>query len=135
MPHLRRSTLLLFLSLVVAVSTTTFADEPPPPAKVVSLVIDYGDGVELRFPSVPWKDDMNVGDVMTFASQHARGIKFKSRGSGATALLYRIDDLENEGGSGLNWIFRVNGELGDRSYAITPIAANDRILWKFDEYR
>ena len=78
---------------------------------------------------------MSVADALKFAAEHPRGISYKVRGRGATALLLQIDDLENQGGSGLNWIFRVNGKLGDRSFAVTPLQPGDRVLWKFDEYR
>ena len=61
-------------------------------------------------------------------------ITFRYRGSGSTAFLYRIDDLENEG-RGRNWIFRVNGKLGQRSFALHELRPSDRVLWKFDTYR
>jgi len=36
---------------------------------------------------------------------------------GETAFLTQIDELENEG-RGRNWIYRVNGELAKKSFAI-----------------
>ena len=141
MRHFSLSLCALLLS--VAMSAPIRGDEPeskksieaPRKSSTVALIVDYGDGAQTHFPEIPWKDGMTVNDVLEFAAKHRHGISFKARGKGATALLYRIDDLENEGGSGLNWIFRVNGKLGDRSFAITPLADGDRILWKFDEYR
>ena len=78
---------------------------------------------------------MTVQQALEFAAKHKRGIKFDVRGKGPTALLWRIDDLKNEGMKGLNWIFRINGKLGDRSFAVSSIRAGDTILWKFDEYK
>jgi hypothetical protein len=108
---------------------------PSENSKTVELTIDYADGVQKRFVSIPWKDEMTVIDAMEFAAQHPRGIRFECRGRDATALLLQIDDLRNQGGSGLNWIYRVNGKLGDRSLATFRLQPGDAILWKFDEYR
>lgn len=109
--------------------------QPPRKPNTIALIVDYGDGVETHFSAIPWKEGMTINDALGFAAKHRHGISFKARGKGATALLHRIDDLENQGGGGLNWIFRVNGKLGDRSYAVTPLDDGDRVLWKFDEYR
>ncbi len=110
-------------------------EKSPKPPATVSLVIDFGDGAQKVYPAIPWKQGMKGSDLLEFARQHRHGIQIKSRGSGARTLLLKIDDLANEGSGGKNWIFRVNGELGDRSYAVTDVAAKDRILWKFDTYR
>jgi hypothetical protein len=99
-------------------------------AKPVSLTVDYGDGVQKRFTAIPWKPGMTVLDVLETARKHPRGIRFKYRGSGSRAFLFQIDDIENEG-KGDNWIFRVNGTLGDRSFAIFKLNAGDAVLWEF----
>lgn len=99
------------------------------------LTIDYGDGVQKRFTKIPWKGGMTILDAMQAAERHKRGIKYVVHGTGPTTLLTRIDDLKNEGGSGLNWIFRVNKKLGDSSFAVVKLKPGDDILWKFDEYR
>ena len=105
------------------------------PAKAtVWTVIDYDDGVEKHFRQLPWKPGMTVLDVLQAAKQHPRGIQFVYRGDGDTAFLTQIDDLKNEG-RGRNWIFSVNGELGQRSFAVTEVKASDRVLWKFTQYK
>jgi hypothetical protein len=106
--------------------------ESSPP--VVRMVIDYDDGVEKHFARIPWHEGMTVMDALDYARKHARGIQFRHRGAGATAFLTRIDDLENEG-RGRNWIFHVNGEPGDRSFAISVLKPSDTVLWKFGAYR
>ena len=78
---------------------------------------------------------MTVLQAMEYAQQHPRGIRFEYRGQGSIALLLQIDDLKNGGNQGLNWIFRVNGKMGDKSFAISEIQPDDAILWKFDEYQ
>ncbi len=128
----------LMLLLLTAVSAACLPAEAAgaqePSRKYVSLVIDYGDGVEKHFTQLTWREQLTVLDAMTAAAQHRRGIKFQHRGAGATAFLISIDDLKNEG-TKRNWIFRVNGKLADRSFGITTLKPGDTILWKFGEYR
>ena len=104
------------------------------PATVV-LTIDFGDGMQKRYPKVPWKRGMTVLHALEWASRHPRGIKFDGRGRGATKLVSRIDDLKNGSVADKNWIFRVNGKLGDRSCGVLTVKAKDSILWKFEPYQ
>ena len=101
----------------------------------VILTVDYGDGAQKRFPSIPWKKSMTVLEAMRWADKHPRGIDFAERGRGETTLVTQIDDLKNQGGSQKNWIYRVNGKMGDRSCAVFPIEPGDTILWKFQRYQ
>jgi hypothetical protein len=112
-------------------STSTAA-----PGQTVRLVIDYGDGVEKRFNSLPWHEGITVLDVMQAARQQPHGITISVRGSGETALLTKLDDVANEeGGVGArNWIFYVNDRMADRSLGATPVKSSDTILWKFERY-
>jgi hypothetical protein len=109
-------------------------DEPPNPPRV-TLTVDYGDGVQKVFTSLPWSPSMTVGTALESARRHPRGIRFQQRGRGSTAFLTQIDDLKNEGGSGRNWIYRINGDSGDRSFAVRELRAGDRVLWKFESFR
>jgi hypothetical protein len=102
-------------------------------ADTVKLVVDYGDGVEKHFTQLAYKKDMTVLDAVRTAEKHAHGIKAEVRSSGSTAFLTQIDDVKNEG-SGKNWVFRVNGKLGDRSIGIHQLQAGDAVLWRFQEY-
>ena len=100
----------------------------------VALVIDYDDGVEKHFRELPWKAGMTVLDVIQAAQRHPRGSQFVYRSEGETAFLTQIDDVKNEG-SGRNWIFSINGQLGKRSFAVTEVKSGDRVLWKFTQYK
>ena len=101
----------------------------------VVMAVDYGDGVEKRFTGLPWTKGMTILDALKAAQKHQRGIKYHFRGSKSTALLLRIDDLKNEGGRGKNWIYRVNGKLGNRSFATRTLEPDDTVLWKFGSYQ
>ena len=103
-------------------------------AKTVTVVVDYSDGVQKHFTAITWRENMTVLDAMQAAKRHPRGIKFKFKGKRATALLTKIDDIENEG-QGRNWLYRVNRKLADRSFGIFKLKAGDTVLWKFDKYR
>ena len=130
------ATLLAFLiALGVQRPIVVRADEKPSVRQAVSLIVDFGDGVEKRFTAVPWKKGITILNVMKAAQAHPRGIKFKFRGSGATALLISIDDLKNQGGNGKNWIYQVNGKTGDRSFGVRELEPADTVLWKFGTYR
>lgn len=104
--------------------------------RTIELVIDYGDGVQKRFADIPWRESMTVLDVLQLAKSHSHGISFTSRGSGETLMVTKLDDLSNQGGaaSDKNWIFRLNGRLGDESCAIAKVQPGDTVLWKFGAY-
>ena len=102
--------------------------------EIVRLVIDYNDGVEKHFNAIAWESGMTVMDAMLAAKKHPRGISFEYKGKGATALLTKIDDAENEG-RGRNWLYRVNDKPADRSMGIFELKAGDTVLWKFDKYQ
>lgn len=103
-------------------------------AEKVRLVIDYGDGVQKHFNELPWRDGLTVLSATQLAEKHSHGIGVRVRSSGSTAFLLQIDDVANEGGGGKNWVFRVNGKLGDRSCGIAKVEAGDTILWRFQKY-
>ncbi|MFO0902437.1 MAG: DUF4430 domain-containing protein [Pirellulales bacterium] len=96
----------------------------------IELTIDYGDGVQKRFPRLPHRTGMTVLDALQDAQKLPRGIRFEHRGSGETAFVSKIDDLANEG-RGKNWTYRVNDKRADRSCGVYPLVAQDRVLWKF----
>jgi hypothetical protein len=98
----------------------------------IRLIIDYADGVQKHFTALPWKKDMTVFDAMHAAKASSHGITFQHTGSGSTAFLTKIDDLQNEGGSGKrNWLFWVNTSLGDKSCGVYKLDPADVVLWKF----
>lgn len=103
--------------------------------KTITLVIEFGDRAKTKqFDDIKWKDKMTVLDAMNVVKDKSPGIEFVYGGKGRTALLTRIDDVKNEGASGLNWIFDVNGKLADRGFGVFSLQANDVVTWKFGKY-
>lgn len=136
----RRILTAALLGLLLPLLAYSDSDPQAPPTKpekaVVSLTVDYGDGAQKRYPRIPWKRQMTALDATQWAAKHPRGIKVKQRGSGQITLVTQIDDLKNGGGSQTkNWIFRVNGKLGDKSCAVFHVQPGDRILWSFEHYK
>lgn len=106
------------------------------PAKTtVALTIDFADGAQKRYPSVPWKKGMTVLDSLQWASKHPHGIELKSRGKGALAMVLQIDDLKNGGGNGKNWIFYSNEKQGKKSCGAVVVQQGAEILWRYEVYR
>lgn len=102
-------------------------------AKTVTLTLDYGDGCQKRFVDVPWADGMTVFQLLEKSSKHPRGYSLVYAGKGETLLVTSIDGTKNEG-SGRNWIFEVNGKMGEQSCAITKLKGGDSVLWRFGGY-
>ncbi len=124
----------LFASLSISAVADCAEPVPAKEPKQVTLVIDYGDGVQKHFTAIAWKEGLTVFDAMRIAQAHPRGIRCEHKGSGATALLTKIDDVANEG-RGRNWVYRVNVKLADTGFGVRQLAAGDTVLWKFEEYR
>jgi len=118
------------LSAAGALLGAAQADPHETPA-TIRLIIDYSDGVEKHFTRLPWRRGMTVLDAMSLADDWPRDIDFEHRGAGATAFLTSIDDLENEGGRGRNWLFSVNAEPATRSFGVVRVDPGDVIRWDF----
>lgn len=125
---------LLLTALIFRASAGAAAAEPETAAKTVRLTIDYGDGVQKQFTGLAWKEGATVFDTLQSAAKHPRGIKVSHQGAGATTLITAIDDLKNEG-RGRNWLFEVNGKLGEKSCALVELKPGDAVLWRFATYK
>ncbi|MBC7853084.1 MAG: DUF4430 domain-containing protein [Pirellulaceae bacterium] len=135
--HFAWGVLVAALAFGAALTASTATAEPPPEQAVketVKLVIDYGDGVQTQFAELPWTKETTVLAALEAAAKHPRGIKFTHQGKGETVLVTAIDDQKNEG-RGRNWLYEVNGKLGDRSCAVMPLKSGDSVLWRFGKYR
>jgi hypothetical protein len=95
-------------------------------ANKVLLTVNFGNG-QLVNETADWHDGMTVADVL----QDNRRIGFLTEGSGESALLTSLNGVMNEGASGRNWIYTVNGQYADRSFAVYELRPNDHVLWTF----
>lgn len=126
----RRIVSSLLLLLGCGLAKDSLAQGPAMAEKTVRLTVDYGDGAQKALTELPWKEGTTVFDALQSAAKHPRGIKFEHRGSGATTLITSIDGLKNEG-RGRNWLYEVNGKLGETSCAVAELASGDAVLWRF----
>jgi len=103
------------------------------PARTVEMVIDYGDGVQVRFTALAWREKMTVLDAVTAASAHPHGVKCVWRGAGSNAFVTQIGDVKNEGGGekSRNWLFSVNDKESEVGIGASTLAAGDVVLWRF----
>ena len=107
--------------------------DAPATTKSVEMVIDYGDGVQLRFTALPWHEKMTGLDAVTAASAHPHGVKLVWRGAGSTAFVTQIGDAKNEGGGkeSRNWLFSLNDKESEVGIGDATLRAGDVILWRF----
>ena len=70
---------------------------------------------------------------MNRAQAHPRGITFAYTGNGMSALLTKIDDVQNQGGGtgAKNWQYWVNTTYADRSFALFEVQDLDTVFWRF----
>jgi hypothetical protein len=124
----RLAAVLLMLAGGPAIVSATAAEE-----NTVRLTVDYGDGVAKTISDLAWSKGNTVLDAMKAATSRSHGISFSYTGSGASAALTKIEDVQNQGGGAgkKNWQYWVNGAYGDRSFAAFELQAQDQVLWRF----
>jgi hypothetical protein len=100
----------------------------------VGLSVDFGDGRRQTWKSVAWREGLTVADALTAARSEDSGaaISFKRQGTDPSKFfLTELDGVGNEGAGQRNWTYQVNGERGDRSFAIYELKPGDQVLWTF----
>ena len=78
------------------------------------------------------KDQTAFAALENFARQKELKVDFK--GQGETLFVMGIGEVTNQGAGGINWTYRINGELGDRSSGIFSLKPGDKVLWIFGKY-
>ncbi len=113
------------------------ANQPTAATTGIRLIIDYGDGVQKHFITLPHTPGLTAFDALIAAKAHARGVKAASTGNGETAFVTAIDDLTNQGSGKTkkNWQFFVNDTFSTRGPGATPLAPGDTIRWVYDTWR
>lgn len=104
---------------------------PRPQGETFSLTIEFGNGAEMRFESLPWRDRMTVLEGLQAAGEFRPGITFSRRGAGETAFVTAIEGLKNAGADGGNWIYEINGEKAMRSAGAQTLQSGDALLWRY----
>ena len=99
----------------------------------VELLINFRDSDDLMV-AVPVAADATVLSIMERAKGNGE-LEFEFRGQGDSAFLKSINGVENEGAGGDNWVYRVNEQLGDRSFGVFSVEADDQIVWTFGKYQ
>lgn len=99
--------------------------------KTVALTIEFPGEVELHYKAIPFTEGMTVFDALTAASKHARPLRFKHSGSGEFAFLTEIDGQKNEGVSGKNWTYKVDGERAKVGMGSMKLKEGSHVLWIF----
>ncbi len=128
--HFAWCALLSGAGLAAGTRVLAAADAGP---QTVQLVVDFGDGAEVRLTALAHRAGMTALDATVAASAHPHGVKFKLRGTGSTAFVTQIGDLKNEGGGAKsrNWTYSVDGEPADVGVGAFELKPGNIILWKF----
>jgi hypothetical protein len=117
----------------VGSSTIAYKETPPPNGPTVSLEVDFGNGVNREFTGIAWTEGMTVGKLMEAAANMTPPLDHKVRGSGKMTFLTSLDGVANGEGAGRYWLYEVNGQLAEVSFAVKPLAPGDRVLWIFKQ--
>jgi len=99
----------------------------------VQLEIDFRSQRKIVSVKVPCASDSTVLSVLQRAKASG-DIEFLFTGRAASAFVNSIGGVENQAGEGDNWVYRVNGELGDRSCGEFLVKPDDHVLWVFGKY-
>ena len=129
----RCSTVLALALLVLAAQSPTRPAAGQSANEAVRLVIDYGDGATKTISNLVWAKGNTVLDAMKGATSRPHGVSFSFTGSGDSAILTKIDDVQNQGGGAdkKNWQYWVNGVSGVKSFAVFELQAQDVVVWRF----
>lgn len=77
---------------------------------------------------IPWSAGLTVAEATTEA------VDTEWQGEGEMALLTSLKGRPNEGASGLNWQFEVNGKYATSSAGAVRLQPGDSVLWKLAPY-
>ncbi|WP_442482115.1 DUF4430 domain-containing protein [Aeoliella sp. SH292] len=111
------------------VSTTGGGSSPVDPLLGVTF-----EAVDLPPVTVAHVRNMTVLDAMRAVEQANHAWKFAYQGTGVSTFLVSIADQENEGASGRNWQYEINGEHAQRGIGTQTLKRGDQVLWKFATY-
>lgn len=106
------------------------SDDPKREIGTVDLVVDFGEEKEPVEVSAVCSEDSTVLSVLERA-HNMKKLDLKFRGKGETAFVESIDGIGNQGAGGKNWIYRVNGKMGDKSAGLFEVDPGDKVSWNY----
>ncbi|HMO86527.1 MAG TPA: DUF4430 domain-containing protein [Lacipirellulaceae bacterium] len=110
--------------------TVAWSPAPRPEGAVATLRVDFGNGAR-RELLLPWRPGMTVGDLLAAAADFRPAVTFTHRGAGDMTFLTSLEGVANEGADGRSWLYRIDDQLGDRSFAVAEVPAGATVLWEF----
>ena len=100
----------------------------------VQVEIRFGSDREVIQSQVDCMNDSTVYSVLQAASIKG-GFTFESTGLlKGDKFITSIGGVDKLSGDGKNWIYRVNGVLGDNGAGMFAVKPQDRIAWSFGMY-
>jgi hypothetical protein len=100
----------------------------------VQVEIRFGSGREGIQNQVDCMNDSTVYSVLQAASDKGE-FAFESTGLlKGDKFITSIGGVDNLAGGGRNWIYRVNGVLGDKGAGVFAVKPQDRVVWSFGKY-
>lgn len=99
--------------------------------QVIRVKIVRGADAEPIEGTATWAAGMTVFDAISALSP---SVDVESTGQGEALFVKSIAGQANLGAAGDNWIYRVNGQLGDRSCGVYELQAGDEVVWSFGKY-
>ncbi len=118
---------------LVSLSPCLGADEKK--KETVELTVDLGDGkTAKKFEISPGKEETIFSAMEKVKKKHSN-FTFEYKGKKSTLFVTSIAGLKNKGSKGNNWVFRVNGKMGDKSIGVYRVKKGDQVLWKFGKYK
>jgi hypothetical protein len=97
----------------------------------ITLTIELPGEVEVTYKALVFSEEMTVLDALTSASKHSRPLRFKHTGSGEFAFLTELENVKNEGASGKNWTYKVDGQRAKVGMGGMKLKAGSHVLWIF----
>jgi hypothetical protein len=99
--------------------------------QVVNVQIRRSTGTEPLEGTSAWSSGTTVFEALMGLSP---AVAVESTGQGESLFVKSIAGQANLGSAGDNWIYRVNGKLGDCSCAVYELEAGDTVVWSFGKY-
>lgn len=100
----------------------------------VEVKIVFGSERESIQGEVDCMGDSTVFSVLQAAADEM-GFAVESTGVlKGDKFITSIGGVENLAGDGKNWIYRVNGVLGDKGSGVFAVKPQDKVVWSFGKY-